>query len=82
VSVSLVTLISSKPKVYSLKDRDPVGLPDTWSAGFALDGFDSWNGIGCPIFVTKPDAEFKLCFLPTQEPGTGSVLARVRTYVR
>ena len=34
VSASQVTLISSKSRVYLLKDRDPVGLPDTWSAGF------------------------------------------------
>jgi len=36
VSASLVTLISSKSRVYLLKDRDPVGLPDTWSAGSLL----------------------------------------------
>jgi hypothetical protein len=31
----LVPLIPSKWRVWLLKDRDPVRLPDTWSAGFS-----------------------------------------------
>jgi len=41
VSEGLVPpLISSNSRVWLLKDRDPVGLPDTWSAGFLL-----WTGL-------------------------------------
>ena len=36
---SQVTLISSKSRVYLLKDRDPVGLSDTWSAGVLFRTF-------------------------------------------
>jgi len=57
---------SSKSRV---KDRDTVGLPDIWPAGFLLlDGspfnkyppLSDWsNGIGYHIFDTKTDTEFK-----------------------
>ena len=42
--------------VYLLKDRDPVGLPDTWSAGLLLwtvligrMGFDTISSLPNPI---------------------------------
>jgi hypothetical protein len=42
-------VISSKPRAYLLKDNDPVGLLDTWSAGWLL-----W------IDTKPPDTEIKL----------------------
>jgi len=46
---------SLKPKVYLLKDRDLVGLPDTWSARFLLwtvligrSGFDTISSLRNP----------------------------------
>jgi hypothetical protein len=58
VSALLVTLISSKSRVYSFKYRVPVGQ----SVGgiFEMDSSDWSNGIRHHIFDTRPDTEFKV----------------------